>query len=274
MLDSIGSVRLQRSSGRAFVSLAARNQQVLLCDLHQSGSAKAFLPRVAGRVPEIVFLNTAGGLTGGDRLDYEMLLGPGTIALATTQTAERAYASVSGAGQVRVSAELGAGAHLAWLPQETILFEDSHLSRETCIDLGPDATCLLAETVVLGRQAMGETLRHARLTDRRMVRRQGRTAWAETFRLDGGVFAMAESRAMLGGARAFAVLALIAPGAEDAVGRLRTVLDEPGCEAAASGWDGRCVARLLAPDGWTLRRQLIRAVLALRPGPLPRVWQN
>jgi urease accessory protein len=44
--------------------------------------------------------------------------------------------------------------------------------------------------------------------------------------------------------------------------------------AEASAFAGRSVVRMLAPDGWPLRRQIARALHILRDGkPLPRVWQ-
>jgi urease accessory protein len=55
--------------------------------------------------------------------------------------------------------------------------------------------------------------------------------------------------------------------------RLRDALSHTGCDSAASGWNGRCIARILARDGWPLRQQIALALAALRPGPLPRVWQ-
>ncbi len=57
---------MQRVRGEARVALGRAG----LRDLRQAGSAKAMLPRVDGDVPEVVFLNTAGGVTSGDRLDY------------------------------------------------------------------------------------------------------------------------------------------------------------------------------------------------------------
>ena len=83
-----------------------------------------------GAVPEVVFLNTSGGLTGGDRLSYGVALGDGCRAVATTQTAERAYLSNQGAARVEVSMTVGAGGWIDWLPQETILFERSALHRK------------------------------------------------------------------------------------------------------------------------------------------------
>ncbi|MGQ0566030.1 MAG: urease accessory protein UreD, partial [Gemmobacter sp.] len=79
--------------------------------------------------------------------------------------------------------------------------------------------------------------------------------------------------AMLGGARAMATLALVHPAAPDRLAALNAVLDEPGVEAGASALDGRLVLRLIAWDGLPLRRQILRSLAVLRPGPVPRVWQ-
>ena len=266
-------LRMQRSRGTAAVAVSHRGGQIRLDRLAQAGSAKAFLPRVHRPVPEAVFLNTSGGLTGGDTLAFSLHVAPGAALTATTQTAERAYAAGGSPAAVRVTAAVGAGARLDWLPQETILYEDADLDRATVIDLDGGAACLLAETVILGRLAMGEAPARARLRDARLVRRDGQPVWAETLALDGGVLARAGDAAVLGGARAFAVIALVAPGAADALGPLRAALAGDGVEGAASAWDGKCVARLMAVDGWPLRQAVARALGALRGGPLPRVWQ-
>ena len=78
------------------------------------------------------------------------------------------------------------------------------------------------------------------------------------------------SPALLNGARALAVVCLVAQGAEDAVGPVRTALDF----GAAPGWDGRCIVRLSAADGWPLRQQLARVLHILTGRALPRVWQS
>ncbi|MEO6301180.1 MAG: urease accessory protein UreD [Paracoccaceae bacterium] len=261
---------MQRSKGAAMASFRLQGGRTRLADLHQSGSGKIMFPRVDGPVPEAVFLNTSGGLTGGDRLNYTLEIGEGCRVLATTQTAERGYASLGTPAEIRMTAKVGTNARLDWLPQETILFEHANLQRQTEIDLAPGAECLLAETVVLGRHAMGETLISADLHDHRMIRRQGRPIWAETFQLNAAVLA-AKSAALLGDARAMAVVCLIAQGAEDAVGPVRAVLDD---SAAASGWDGKCVVRLMANDGWPLKQQLARILQVLAGRKLPKVWQS
>ncbi|MBE0452996.1 MAG: urease accessory protein UreD [Roseovarius sp.] len=260
----------QRSHGTAHIGLLPGPAGARLDRLHQAGSAKAFVhPGASG--PEVVFLNTSGGLAGGDTLAYRLDLAAGCRATATTQTAERAYRSTGGAARVAVRHVVGAGAHLDWLPQETILFDQSDLSRETVIELAPGASCLMLEAVILGRAAMGETVTQVCLRDMRRITRDARPVLVEPLHL--GTAALTAGPGILNGARAFATLALVAQGAEDAVARVRRVLDEPGVAGGASGFDGRLVVRLMAGDGWPLRRQILRLLAVLRPGPCPRVWQ-
>ncbi len=260
----------QRSHGTAHVGLLPGPSGARLHRLHQAGSTKAFVhPGFMG--PEVVFLNTSGGLAGGDTLAYRLDLAAGCRATATTQTAERAYRSTGEAARVSVRHDVGAGAHLNWLPQETILFDASHLIRETTIDLAKDASCLMLESVVLGRAAMGETLAQVTLRDTRRITRAGKPVLIEPLHL--ATDALTAGPGVLNGTRAFATLALVGRGAEDALKWVRSLLDEQGVSGGASGFDGKLVIRLMAVDGWPLRRQIIRLVQALRPGPLPRVWQ-
>jgi urease accessory protein len=269
----------QRARGEACAELSVRRGAVRLDRLRQQGCAKAFLPGVDG-APEVVFLNTAGGLTGGDRLRYCLSAGAGAQVSATTQTAERAYAAVPGAApaELVVEARVGTGAALDWLPQETILFDRAQLRRTTRVALEGEARLLMCEALVLGRAAMGEEVSDLGLFDRREVTRDGRPVLVDAVALDAEALRSAEARAGLAGARAVATLALVARGAEDAAGPLRGIGLPEGVRAGVSGWDGRCVVRLMARDGWPLRVALAALIRHLRGGhgtrgDLPRVWQ-
>lgn len=263
---------LQRTRGEAAVTLGLRDGQTALRGLRQAGSAKAFLPRVDAPDPEVVFLNTAGGLTGGDRLDYRMSLEAGARATAATQTAERAYRASGGVAEMTVRLEVGAGSELHWLPQETILFDGSALARETTVDLAQDARFLMVETVVLGRAAMGETMAALDFTDRRVVWRGGMPVMIEPLRIDTAGLGR-NGPAALAGARAFSTIALFAQDAEDALGPVRAALDGTDIAAAASAWDGKLVMRAMASDAHPLRCLVARVLTTLRGAPLPRVWQ-
>ncbi len=266
------AVRMERSVGRAALAVGLRDGRPVPMDIAQAGSARVMLPRSGQGFREAVFLNTSGGLASGDRLEFAMALGEGVGFTCSTQTAERAYLAQGGAARVRVAAEVGAGGRLVWLPQETILYEGAQVERATEVDLAPGATCLMCETVVLGRRAMGEDPRRARLADRRMVRLAGRPLWAEQVRLHAGVLAAAAEPAVLGGAPAFAVLALCGAGAEAAEAAVTALPGPGGVQAAAAGWNGRLVVRLVAADPWQLKTHLGRIVALLTGAAVPRTW--
>lgn len=270
MLDDTQISRMQRSDGAAQVVIGPRG----LIDLAQRGSAKAMLPRLTGGGTEIVFLNTSGGLAAGDTLRFGVTLRGATRATVTTQTAERAYRAEGPPARARVEMTVGAGGWLDWLPQETILFDGAALDRDTVIDLAPGAGCLALEMLVLGRLAMGETLARLHLRDRRTIHAGGRVVHHDALALDDAGLARLAGPALTGGARAMATLVMVSPHAPDLLGAARAALVEPGVTAGASAPPGRLVIRVLAADGWPLRRQVARLLAVLRPGPLPRVWPH
>lgn len=268
MLHQTIQTDLPRAHGRIQAGFAMTRGATRLVRLHQSGSARAMLPPAPGC--EMVLLNTSGGLTGGDRIDISVAQDAGTSLTVTSQTAERAYRSTTGRARVSALFTVAAGAHLDLLPQETILFDRAALARDQEIALTGDATCLWVETLILGRAAMGEAVSRLDLSDRRRITRDGRPVFIENLRLDDAALTGRDRPATLAGCRAFAMLVLVAPDAADRLERARDAL---GPEGAASAFDGRLMARLMAHDGWPLRQALMRLIHAIRPAPLPRVWQ-
>ncbi|MEM6824837.1 MAG: urease accessory protein UreD [Pseudomonadota bacterium] len=271
MLD-VPLPKLQRTRGKAAVRLS-HDSATRLERLRQEGAAKVFLPRSHGLHPEIVFLNTAGGLTGGDALRYALTLGAGGAATATTQTAERIYRSGGReTARVDVVLKVGEAARLDWVPQETILFDGAALERATDVHLGAGSTFLMVETVVLGRSAMGERVSSLDFKDRRRVFREERPVFVEPLHLD-NQSVVGNGTAELNGARALATVALFAQGAEDALTRVRRCIQTTDVAAHASGWDGKVVMRAMAPEARPLRQLVVAVVSALRGGDMPRVWQ-
>ena len=266
---------LERVRGRARVSFQRVGDETRLIEFYQSGSAKIRLPRVpAGAPKEAVLLNTAGGVTGGDHLAYEVAAGAGTSVVVTTQAAERVYRRTAGTAKIETSLTAGDGADLAWLPQETILFDNSALSRRLSADIAPSGSLLAVEAIILGRAAMGETARNLVVNDGWRIRRGGKLIFADGLRLDGNAEAMMARGATGRGATALATLLLVAPDAEARIDTARDALAGAEGEGGASAWNGMLLARLIAPTGQILRSDLIRLIERLRCAPMPRVWQS
>jgi urease accessory protein len=155
--------------------------------LHESGSLRVRFPSPETDGLSAVFVNTAGGIAGGDRFDIDIATGEGSRLAVTTAAAEKIYRAAGPAAQVNIALQAAAASHLAWLPQETILFDGARVLRRIDIDLAESASLLLCEIVVFGRAAMGERMLHGEFVDRWRMRRGGRLVFAETVRLDGDI---------------------------------------------------------------------------------------
>lgn len=261
---------LQRARGAVDLRLDGGGLQ----RMYQSGSAKVILPKVQSRVPEAVLINTAGGMTAGDRFSYALSVSGGGGLTATTQAAERVYRGVQGAAELDVELTVADGARLHWLPQETILFDNSRMRRRLTARLGADGELLIAEPVIFGRTAMGESLTAGHFTDMWRVYQGGRLVHAEATRLDGDLTDMMRRRATAGGAVAMATVLYVAPDAEARLEQARGLLAvSGGVTAAASAWGGKLVLRFLASDAAAMRRDLMRFLTGFRNTDLPRVWQ-
>jgi urease accessory protein len=264
---------LERARGMVRLVIDAPHGRARLARLRQSGSLRVRLPRTARGAPvEVVLLNTAGGVTGGDRLRQEVAVGPGASAVVTTQAAERIYRAAAGSAEIETRIEVRGDGRLFWIPQETILFNGSSLSRRLVADFDGGATLLVVEAVVLGRLAMGERLTAVDFADHWRIRRDGRLVFADSTRLAGDAVSLMSGPATGGGATAFATLCFAAPDAEGLVGPARAALAHLPAEAGVSGFAGMLVARILAHRGRELRAAVVALVETLRGVPMPRVY--
>lgn len=247
----------------------------VLGDLRHSGCLKALFPRSGEDRLNAVLINTAGGITGGDDLRISADVGEGSRLSLTTQAAERIYrASGDTAGRVHTSIRVADRAQLAWLPQETILYDNSALDRSLRITLAGDARCLVVETLVFGRTAMGESVRHLHLSDRIEIHRDGQPLFVDRMRLKGDAVAHLARRATGGGAVAMAsVIFSTAVDSPDAAAHLALLRAGLPVHAGASLIrPGLLFLRLTAPDSYDLRKTLLPVLAQLNDGPLPRTW--
>ena len=242
-------------------------------DLHESGSLRVRFPSPEQEGLSGVFVNTAGGIAGGDRFDIDIAAGEGARLTLTTAAAEKVYRAPGPAAQLSIALKAESGAHLSWLPQETILFDRARIVRRIDIDLAEDASLLLCEIVVFGRAAMGEKMLHGEFVDRWRLRRGGRLVFAETVRLDGDIGKKLMRPAVAKGGVAIGT-ALIVPGDEALVERIREASETFGGEVGISAWNGFARARFCAQDAARLRADMM-AVLGRASGvALPRLWLN
>lgn len=242
-------------------------------DWHESGGYRARFPTRYDAVSEAVLINTGGGMTGGDTLRQEIAVGQAASAVVTSQAAEKIYRSDGPATTIETCLDVAAGATLAWVPQETILFDRARLSRSLTATLAPDATLIAGETVYFGRAAMGEGLIAGSWRERWRIRRGGKLVFAEDVRLEGGLADALIRRAVADGARAVSTLLVVAPDAAARLEPLRALTLPDTVACASSHIDGCLVTRMLAADAAPLREAVATLLGHHLKAPLPRSWQ-
>ena len=242
--------------------------------LHQAGVLRARFPKPeAQEPPEAVLVNTAGGLTGGDKLDIDVKLGEGTSLTVTSAAAEKIYRARDGEAAIRLHLDLASGARLSWLPQPTILFDAARFDRRTEVDLAAGAHFLAVEMLIFGRAAMGEDVHSGFCRDTWRVRREGRLAFADSLLLDGAIAETLDRPAALSGTRATALILYAGANAAARLEPARALLEGVRSTVGMSSWNGLLVARGYASDGRTLQGDLAPLLEFLAARPLPRVWR-
>ncbi|MFN3546036.1 MAG: urease accessory protein UreD [Mesorhizobium sp.] len=264
----------QRVDARGMLSVRRRVGRTRIERLFQEGAAKIRLPQAAGDPLEAVLINTAGGLTGGDRLSWTVSVADGAHAMLTTQACEKIYRSSGGEATSTIALDVGAGASLAWLPQETILFNGSAFRRSIEANFPVGARGIIVESTLFGRLTMGETVERALFRDRWRIRAGGRLVHAEDFAIGPDVAGNLATRAATGGAFAIATVLALREDADEVLAPARAIIGEAG---GASAWrvgeTGKLLARLIAKDGYGLRKRLIPLLQMLNGAAgLPKVW--
>lgn len=269
-LDLTSEARPQRAYGAARLAVKPVNGRTRIGTLYQEGCAKIRLPDTDDHSLEAVMINTSGGLTGGDVMRWQFAVADVCTAQVTTQACERIYKASAGVADVASTLKAGEQASVAWLPQETILFDGSALNRTLTVDLAETSRALIVEPVVFGRKAMGEDVQNCTFRDRWRIRRDGKLIHAEDFLIGPDAAAMLGRAAMLGGMRTMATVLLLDADAERYLELCRKII---GTKGGASCWSGKLLARLIDGDAYSLRKRLVPLIELLNEkAGVPKVW--
>jgi urease accessory protein len=259
-MTSLAQLLHQRSSGSVDIRVGPTGVEVM----REAGSAKCRMPRGTF---EAILINTSGGLAGGDRTEIKATVTAGAALTLTGQTAERVYRTLGPAAEVKIKLCAEAGSTLLWMPQESIFFEGSCLERSLDVELRDNATFLAVEAMLFGRREMGEYVKHVSVVDRWNIYRDGGLIHTEVFRLGPN---WPVSKATFGDNHAAATVLLVSEQAESLIDKVRAVI---GPNDGASAWNGKLIARLVAKDGFLLRKSLIQVFAAcVGRERVPKTW--
>lgn len=258
---AVSGQRHQRVNGYARLRFGRHG----VSDLLQVAPARLMFPHERdGDYPLVVTIATSGGLTGGDRLAFDIEIEPGASATIVSQAAEKLYRALPQEEPTRIDTRLrlGARSNCEWLAQEAILFDRSRLRRSFDVDLADGARMLAMEMLTLGRGAMGERYAEGLIHDSWRIRRKGRLAWADTLRCEGDFEAEGRKPFGFGNARAIATLVYAGSDAALHLELARALVERPG--GGATTFDDLLIVRMIHADPDTLRKQVAHVAGRLR----------
>jgi urease accessory protein len=194
-------------------------------------------PLVLRRTADAVYLvSGAAGPLGGDVLELRIEVRAGaTLRLRTVAAAVALPGRYGQESLLTVTATVGAGARLEYLPEPTVAADGARHRTEVSVELADDATLVLRDEVLLGRH--GE--RGGACRTRLAVDRAGRPLLRHELDVCGAGPA-SRGPAVLAGHRAAGTLLTVDPGVTGAID------DASGAREAADPW----VADPWAADPW------------------------
>jgi urease accessory protein len=278
-VESSSDNDLQRAEGFGRMVLSSSEKGTRIIDVFERSPIRIMFPRdIHGAVHEAVLVNTAGGIAGGDRLEIAVTALANASIAVTSQAAEKVYRALNEPARITTKLQAFEIAKLAWLPQETIVFNWGRLRRETEIEVSSGAELLALEWLVLGRAARGEEITGGCITDSWRVKKDDRLIWADTFHITDEIFAHLHRKALLSNCKAVATLIYFGPCLDARMEFLRDVALSLQCQCAATSVSGLIVVRLAATMSYDLKLALHDFLQQfgreLGPGPfrIPKMW--
>lgn len=268
--DGLEGSAADGTTSRLHARFDALNGGTSVGRLHEAGALR--LRRCAGDDCDVVVVNTGGGIVGGDRHRLAVELRAGTRVQFTTAAAEKVYRSLGPSSRIDIDLRLEEGAHLDWLPQETILFDRAILNRRIEVRMSPTSKFLAVESVVFGRLAMGEVAVAGHFGDSWRVRLGERLIYAEETRLSGDVAGLLDRPALAAGARASSLLLFVGDDLDERVSALARDYHPPEVACGFSQRNKVLIGRYLSPSPASLKNLVARHVAALSGRGTPRAW--
>lgn len=272
-----------RSRGKLKIVYQLIQKKTQLHSLYQQEPLRALFPtHTSSGVMDTVLINTTGGIAGGDHHAISIHMGEKTEGLITTQAAEKIYRSLGLDSEINLSLFLDPESWLEWIPQETILFNNARLRRQSCIHTSSTSRLMAGEILILGRTAHNERIKAGLLHDHREIYRDGKLIWVDALHLEDEIEDVLNHPASFNKACAYAIFNYVSDDSDQYLSYARDLLNEIGVIAAAATcvsskilvvrWLGYDAMQLRSVFGWFWRK--FRAMIAGLPEQLPTLWDS
>ena len=265
---------LQRSTGKGFLSYKYLVGKTKLKDLFQQGNLKIRFPLSYNSFSEAVIINTAGGFTGGDSFKFKMEVGNRCKLLLSGQAAEKVYKCIDGYVKIRNKISLKNQSKLIWLPQELIMFNEARIKRQTSVNLSKSSIFLGVETVVFGRDKMGEKINKGLFDERWKIYLDGELIYSDFSFIEGDINQKIKKSAILDKSNSMSSIIFYKHNMGDLIDYINNrIVDLPSEIGVSKISKNLMVFRLVSKNSRTLKEAISKIVCLIIPDlKLPKTW--
>jgi len=219
--------------GRGALAFARVAGATALVRCQARSPLKILVPRQRGRSAWAFLATYGGGLVAGDRIEVTIEVGPGAVAMLSTQAETKVYRSPPGLSCAQVlRAQVARDGVLLLLPDPVSPFAGARYVQEQQLELEEGASLLYLDALVAGRAARGEQWAFEEYRSRTEVKVRGDLLLGDALVLGPGAGPSLAHR--LGRYQALAVAALMGPAFTGATAALLERVGRAPAEARAA----------------------------------------
>ena len=186
--EKLNKIKDQRCLGYIKANVGSYNKKKVFLERHrEQGNLKVRLIKNYNFNDELIIINTAGGLTSGDVNLHNIKVDNNIKLNITTQSMEKIYNCKNFSANSYTNIIVGSNSYVSWIPLETIFFNGANLRRRINIDLVSKSNFLGIETIIFGREAMGEKVEKGLLDDAWQIYKNGKLLYSDFNRISGNI---------------------------------------------------------------------------------------
>ena len=261
-------INLQKSFGQ--LDIKFKDNEIK--KFYQKGCSKSIIPNVAGKLEQMILINTSGGITSGDKLSTRIELDNSSVC-TSTQAAEKIYKGSDEPAEINIDLKIINNSNMFWLPQEMILFNNCNIRRKINIEVDNNSNFLMCESIVFGRTSMKENFESGIYFDFWQLFKNEKLIHVESSNTKGYEKDLFSKAASFNKKCAVNVILAVGENIIKKAEMLKSnLVDTKFTNSEISIWDEKLVIRTLSLDNYHLRIALEKIMSYFFNDNIPKIW--
>ncbi len=261
-------LKLEKSFGK--LDIKFKNNEIL--KFYQEGSSKAIIPNVDEDLNQMILINTAGGITSGDKFSTCIEL-DNSFLCTSSQAAEKIYKGLNNPGNINVEINVKNNSCIYWLPQEMILFNNCNIKRNINVNISKCSNLLMCESIIFGRTSMKEKFTKGLYLDFWQISQNEKLVHTEALNTDGYDASVFSKVATFNSNCALNTIIGVGKEILNKAEIIKKNLKENSMSTSEiSIWDEKLIIRTMSIDNYHLRFAVKNILSYFFKKNIPKIW--